>query len=104
MKIISTVLSITSAVSITFAANVFADTPSDDDGNRYNRDRQYLSEISATEAYQNIMQNKGILIDVRRLREHAAGHPVRSYNVPYPHIVIQTTRMRPLSTGKSTIS
>ena len=87
MRIKSTVLSIASAVSITFAANVFADTPTDDDGNRYNRDRQYLSEISATEAYQNIMQNKGILVDVRRLREHAAGHPVRSYNVPYPHIV-----------------
>ena len=87
MRIKSTVLSIASAVSITFAANVLADTPTDDDGNRYNRDRQYLSEISATEAYQNIMQNKGILVDVRRLREHAAGHPVRSYNVPYPHIV-----------------
>jgi hypothetical protein len=60
-----------------FRQTCFADTPTDDDGNRYNRDRQYHSEISATEAYQSIMQNKGILIDVRTLREHAAGHPVR---------------------------
>jgi hypothetical protein len=40
MRIKATVLSIASAVSITFAANVFADTPTDDDGNRYNLDRQ----------------------------------------------------------------
>ena len=32
------------------------------------------------------MQNKGILIDVRRLREHAGGHPVRSCKLPYPYI------------------
>jgi rhodanese-related sulfurtransferase len=88
MKIKSTVRSIAAAVSITCAAVVFAeDTPTDDNGNRYNRDRQYDSEISAADAYQRMMQNKGVVVDVRRLREFAAGHPERAYNIPYPHIV-----------------
>jgi rhodanese-related sulfurtransferase len=55
-------------------------------GNRYFRDRQYNSEISAAETYLDMMQNKVTVIDVRRLREYAAGHPERAYNVPYPHI------------------
>lgn len=58
----------------------------DDDGNRYNRDRQYVSEISSADAYQEMMQNKATVLDVRTRREHAAGHPERSFNIPYPRI------------------
>ena len=58
----------------------------DDDGNRYNRDRQYDSEISSADAYQLMMQNKATVLDVRTRREYAAGHPERAYNIPYPRI------------------
>jgi rhodanese-related sulfurtransferase len=64
--------------------SAFAD---DNNGNRYFKDRQYNSEISAAETYLDMMQNKVTVIDVRRLREYAAGHPERAYNVPYPHII-----------------
>jgi rhodanese-related sulfurtransferase len=59
----------------------------DNVGNRYFKDRQYNAEISASETYLDMMQNKVTVIDVRRLREYAAGHPERAYNIPYPHIV-----------------
>jgi rhodanese-related sulfurtransferase len=85
MKMKATIIAV--AISLAAGSQVFADTPTTDDGNRYNRDRQYSSEISATEAYQGMMQNKITIIDVRRLREYAAGHPERAYNVPYPNIV-----------------
>jgi len=75
-------------------------TPDDDgEGNRYLYERFYKSEISAAEAYlqltkpNQIPDNKGrngrkrpILVDVRSLEEHAAGHPKGSYNVPYPRV------------------
>jgi rhodanese-related sulfurtransferase len=32
------------------------------------------------------MQNEAVLVDVRTRREYAAGHPERSYNIPYPRI------------------
>lgn len=57
------------------------------EGNRYQFDRSYHSEISASQAFDKMQAGEAILIDVRRLREHAAGHPELSYNVPYPHIV-----------------
>ena len=57
------------------------------EGNRYELPRAYLSEISAAEAYRKMNKNRATLIDVRRLREHAAGHPKKAYNVPFPHIV-----------------
>lgn len=56
------------------------------DGNRYNRDRYYHSEISNSEAYLAMMQNTAVILDVRTLREYSAGHPERAYNVPYPNI------------------
>jgi rhodanese-related sulfurtransferase len=74
---------ITLACSMTIAT-AWAD---DNNGNRYFKDRQYNSEISAAETYLDMMQNKVTVIDVRRLREYAAGHPERAYNVPYPHII-----------------
>lgn len=67
------------------------------EGNRYDLERFYESEISAAQAYLEMENSKGhdhqhrhapaVLIDVRRLREYAAGHPEDAYNIPYPHIV-----------------
>lgn len=67
------------------------------DGNRYNMDRFYHSEISAAQAYQELERDnrehsrdrhagKPVLIDVRTMEEYAAGHPVGGYNVPYPKV------------------
>ena len=67
------------------------------DGNRYDRDRQYASEISISEAYLAMEHSRGwrsgsnrqpkpVLVDVRTLREYASGHPDDAYNVPYPNI------------------
>ena len=81
MKFRNTLWAVTGIVSLYLASQVHAE------GNRYDLERYYNSEISAAEAYLEMMQNKSVLIDVRRLREYAAGHPERAYNVPYPHIV-----------------
>ena len=57
------------------------------EGNRYDLPREYKSEISSARAYLDMNTEKAVLIDVRRLREYAAGHPEKAFNVPYPHIV-----------------
>ncbi len=67
--------------SLSSATSVMAE------GNRYELPRAYLSEISAAEAYRKMDRHRATLIDVRRLREHASGHPRKAYNVPFPHIV-----------------
>ena len=69
------------------ASTAVADYPAPGEGSRYDEPRYYHSEISAADAYKEMMLNQSTLIDVRRLKEYAAGHPERSYNVPYPHIV-----------------
>lgn len=68
------------------------------DGNRYNKERLYHSEISAAQAWQEMKNNrqrhhwkrkherKAVLIDVRSMEEYAAGHPIGGYNVPYPRV------------------
>jgi rhodanese-related sulfurtransferase len=76
------------------------------DGNRYDRDRYYHSEISVAQAYlwmehskdfNNVPgQAKPVLIDVRTLREYAGGHPEDAYNVPFPNI----TGLKPEVTQK----
>jgi len=75
-----------SVVAGTFCMFAFS-SPVKAEGNRYEFERFYHSEISASEAYRKMQRGRSILIDVRRLREHAAGHPRRSFNVPYPHII-----------------
>ncbi|MDH5446516.1 MAG: rhodanese-like domain-containing protein [Gammaproteobacteria bacterium] len=62
-------------------SNVYAE------GSRYDLPRSYHSEISSAKAYLMMKRKKAVLIDVRRLREYAAGHPKKSYNVPFPHVV-----------------
>ena len=85
------ILVLAGAISFALSGQIMANdlppgTPTDDDGNRYNRDRQYASEVSVSEAYLDMMQNKAEILDVRTRREYAAGHPERAYNVPYPRI------------------
>jgi len=71
--------------------NAFADG---DDGNRYNLERRYASEISASAAYlaTNIPQgfgngkNSAVILDVRTIEEYVGGHPPGAYSMPYPHI------------------
>jgi len=87
MKVKKINVAVLSAVSATICGIALAaPIPTDDNGNRYDKPRYYHSEISSAEGYLAMMQNKLVVIDVRRLREHAAGHPERAYNVPYPHI------------------
>jgi rhodanese-related sulfurtransferase len=57
------------------------------EGSRYDLPREYLSEISSAKAYLEMNKEEAVLVDVRRLREHAAGHPEKAFNVPYPHVV-----------------
>jgi rhodanese-related sulfurtransferase len=83
-------MAITAIVMATTFGNLNAE------GNRYNIERFYHSEISATQAYRELTNRsfkrklkqyaKPVLIDVRSLEEYAAGHPPRSYNIPYPRI------------------
>lgn len=66
------------------------------EGNRYNKDRRYHSEISASEAFLLTHLDKGnvsanlsanaVLIDVRSIPEYVAGHPDKAMNIPYPRI------------------
>ncbi len=67
-----------------------------DIGNRYGLPQLYHSEISAAEAYILTTRDRGnksknafsnaVIIDVRRVSEHLAGHPPKSYSIPFPHI------------------
>jgi len=79
-------------VAVAFAAASQASA----EGNRYDRDRYYHSEISVAQAYlwmehskdfKNVPgQAKPVLVDVRTLREYAGGHPEDAYNIPFPNI------------------
>lgn len=84
MTMKKTCLTMAGAAFLAFSAGAMADG---NNGNRYELDRAYNSEISSAETYGLMMQNKVTVIDVRRLREYAAGHPERAYNVPFPNIV-----------------
>jgi rhodanese-related sulfurtransferase len=66
-------------------------------GNRYNLSpRLYDSEVSAAKAYLLTNHDRGnkskdeyanaIILDVRRISEHVAGHPPGAYSIPFPHI------------------
>jgi rhodanese-related sulfurtransferase len=77
-------------LALTASMNVYAE------GNRYDLPRNYHSEISAAKAYILTNHDKGnvgksdfanaVLIDVRTVEEYGAGHPPKSYNIPFPHI------------------
>jgi rhodanese-related sulfurtransferase len=91
MKLKTTAAAVSVILTVSIAGYAVAD------GNRYNRDRQYNSEISAAEAYLAMENSKGytnkakgeqkpVLVDVRSLEEYAAGHPDDAFNVPYPRV------------------
>lgn len=91
MKIRHLVLSIGMVLSVTAGGFSNADV-----GNRYGLPQIYHSEISAAEANSLISHDNGnrsgndflnaVLIDVRRIEEHVAGHPPKSYSIPFPHV------------------
>lgn len=66
------------------------------DGNRYDKERRYHSEIGVSEAFVLTHYNRGnvsgsefrnaVLIDVRSIPEYVAGHPANAVNIPYPRI------------------
>lgn len=67
------------------------------EGNRYDRERNYHSEVSVSEAYVLTHFGKGnnlggadtpnaVLVDVRSIPEYVDGHPDKALNVPYPRI------------------
>jgi rhodanese-related sulfurtransferase len=56
------------------------------EGNRYDLEKRYKSEVSAASAYLESTAGTAVIIDVRTIEEHMGGHPEGSYNVPYPHI------------------
>ena len=66
-------------MALSVSLNVYAE------GSRYDLPREYQSEISSAKAYLEMKDQNAVLLDVRRLREYAAGHPERAFNVPYPH-------------------
>lgn len=75
----SMLLGIGAVFALAFTTQVSAE------GSRYDLPREYQSEISSAKAYLAMKKQEAMLIDVRRLREYAAGHPERAFNVPYPH-------------------
>lgn len=91
MKLRQSVLSISMVLSVTTGGIATADV-----GNRYGLPQIYHSEISAAEANSLTSHDKGnkskndfsnaVLIDVRRASEYKAGHPPKSYSIPFPHI------------------
>jgi len=74
-------ISIAAIFALSFSCQSLAE------GSRYDLPREYQSEISPAKAYLEMKKEEAVLVDVRRLREYAAGHPGRAYNVPYPHKV-----------------
>lgn len=69
------------------------------DGNRYDRERNYHSEVSVSEAFVLTHYGKGndtrrgkpntpdaVIVDVRSIPEYVDGHPAKALNVPYPRI------------------
>lgn len=92
MKMKKTSYAIGAAIALAMTSHASAD------GNRYDRERLYHSEISVSEAYLAVERHKGwkhkdkkkqrkpVLVDVRTLREYASGHPEAAYNIPFPNI------------------
>jgi rhodanese-related sulfurtransferase len=94
MKPIKTVAAFAAVLALAFASQASAE------GNRYGQPRVYHSEMSVAEAYLAMEHSKGwdnranrgqpkpVLVDVRTLREYAAGHPADAHNIPFPNIYV----------------
>jgi len=92
-------------------------------GNRYNLPRDYAGEVSSAKAYLLAIadeddddkhhkkgkrhkhhdedDNDVIIIDVRTIEEHVAGHPEDSFNIPYPHIQSRPNITEPVYIGQN---
>ena len=91
MKLRASVLSMSLVLGAGAAGVATADL-----GNRYGLPQLYHSEISAAEANQLTSHDLGnksgnefanaVIIDVRRVSEHLAGHPPKSYSSPFPPV------------------
>lgn len=93
MKLRQSVISISMVLSVTAGGIANADV-----GSRYGLPQLYHSEISAAEANEIMTGHrwgkhkhgkklsKPVIIDVRRVEEHLAGHPPNSYSIPFPHV------------------
>jgi rhodanese-related sulfurtransferase len=91
MKLRRSVLSISLILGVATGGVATADL-----GNRYGLPQNYHSEISAAEANVVTSHDRGnktgnefansVIIDVRRVSEHVAGHPPKSYSIPFPHV------------------
>jgi len=91
MKLRRSALSVCLFLGVTTGGVATADL-----GNRYGLPQFYQSEISAAEANVVTSHDQGnksgnafanaVLIDVRRASEHVAGHPPKSYSIPFPHV------------------
>ena len=94
--------SLAAIIAVTALASQAATADEPTPGNRYDKPRYYHSEISVADTYMTMKRDeirdlwnpdwdyesdRSVLVDVRRLREFAAGHPVGAYNIPYPHII-----------------
>lgn len=68
-------------------------------GNRYGYPVLYHSEISSAKAWLDVQHSrrhdvddaddqlkKPVILDVRRIEEYVAGHPVGAYSIPFPHV------------------
>lgn len=91
MKLRRSALSVCLFLGVTSGGVATADL-----GNRYGLPQIYQSEISAAEANVVTSHDRGnksgnafagaVIIDVRRVSEHLAGHPPKSYSIPFPHV------------------
>jgi hypothetical protein len=111
MKRNATVAAFGALLAVAFTGPVLAE------GNRYDRDRYYHKEISVSEAYLAMEHSKGwdnkankgqpkpVLIDVRTLREYAAGHPEDALQRAFPqHLRVGRSGPVEVFTGRSTTS
>lgn len=64
-------------------------------GNRYDGERLYHSEITASASYIALLNHLWpsgnhhqpmVILDVRSIDEYLGGHPPHAYSLPYPHI------------------
>lgn len=99
----SLTIAILSVLGTGYAATATAETT----GNRYGYPVLYHSEISSARAWLDVSQNrwneeakqhdddigdsehsrkKPVILDVRRIEEYVAGHPVGAYSIPFPHV------------------
>lgn len=67
----------------------------DTTGNRYGYPVLYKSDISSAEAWRLVSEDDSaepIILDVRRVEEYVAGHPVGAYSIPFPHVTKSPTK------------